>query len=58
MYETLAKFSLKHIDIETAETAFWLCRNVGMVYAVQQLKEETEKYVLMGNINALLHKHD
>lgn len=58
MYETLGKYCLKSIAIDAAETAFRLCRNVGMVYAVQQLKEETEKYILMGSIATLLHKHD
>jgi len=35
MYETLGKFCLKNIEIEAAGTAFRLCRNVGMVYAVE-----------------------
>lgn len=58
MYEALGKFCLKNIEIPHAETAFRLCRNVGMVFAVQQMKEETEKYILMGHISSLLHKQD
>lgn len=29
-----------------------------MVYAINSIKDETEKYILMGHIASILHKHD
>jgi len=29
-----------------------------MVYSIQSIKHETEKYVLMGHISSILFKHD
>ncbi len=35
-----------------------MCKNVGMVYAIQSIKQETEKLVLMGHVSSILFKHD
>lgn len=35
-----------------------MCKNVGMVYSIQGIKHETEKYVLMGHVASILFKHD
>ena len=58
MYESLGKYALKNVELHHAENAFRLCKNVGMVYAINAIKDETEKYILMGHIASILHKHD
>ena len=58
MYEALGKFALKSVELLHAENAFRLCKNVGMVYAINAIKDETEKFILMGHIASILHKHD
>jgi WD repeat-containing protein 19 len=57
-FECLGKQCLKFIDLHYAETAFQMCKAVGMVYSIQSIKHETEKYVLMGHISSILFKHD
>ena len=58
LYETLGKQCLKYMEMAHAETAFRACKNVGMVYAIKSIANETEKYVLMGHVASMLHKHD
>mmetsp|Transcript_32681 Transcript_32681/g.37309 ORF Transcript_32681/g.37309 Transcript_32681/m.37309 type:complete len:442 (-) Transcript_32681:811-2136(-) len=58
LYEALGKYALKNVELPHAENAFRLCKNVGMVYAINAIKDETEKFVLMGHIASFLHKHD
>ena len=58
MYEALGKYALKQVELTHAENAFRLNKNVGMVYAINSIKDETEKYILMGHIASILHKHD
>jgi WD repeat-containing protein 19 len=56
--EALGQQALHHIDLETAERAFQLAKNVGMVYAIRSVKSESEKLVLLGHVAMMLHKHD
>lgn len=35
-----------------------MCRNVGMVYTIKEIKHETEKLILMGHVASILFKHD
>lgn len=35
-----------------------MCKNVGMVYSIQAIKQETEKLILMGHVASILFKHD
>lgn len=58
MYEAIGKYALRHVELTHAENAFRLNKNVGMVYAINSIKDETEKYILMGHIASILHKHD
>ena len=57
-FECLGKQCLKYLELVFAETAFQMCKNVGMVYSIQGIKHETEKYVLMGHVASILFKHD
>jgi uncharacterized membrane protein YGL010W len=36
------------MELSIAETAFQMCKNVGMVYSIQSIKHESEKLILMG----------
>jgi WD repeat-containing protein 19 len=54
MYEALGKYALKHVELGHAENAFRQCKNVGMVYSIGSIKDETEKYILMGHIASIL----
>jgi len=58
LYEILGKQCLKHLELDCAERAYQLCKNPGMVLAIQSVKNEYEKFVLMGHVCMLLHKHD
>lgn len=58
MYDSLGKYALKNVELLHAENAYRLSKNVGMVYAINSIKDETEKYILMGHIASILHKHD
>ena len=58
LFEALGKYALKNVELLHAENAFRKCKNVGMVYAINAIKDETEKFVLMGHIASFLHKHD
>jgi len=57
-FECLGKECLKHLELHFAETAFQMCKNVGMVYSIQGIKHETEKFILMGHVASILFKHD
>mgnify|MGYP001479849279 CR=1 FL=1 len=57
-FEVVGKQCLKFIDLENAEIAFQMCKNVGMVYSIQSIKHETEKLVLTGHVASILFKHD
>ncbi len=57
-FEALGKQCLKYIDLEAAEVAFQMCKNVGMVYSIQSIKNESEKFILMGHVASILFKHD
>ena len=57
-FEVLGKHCLKNLELFYAETAFQMCKNVGMVYSIQGIKHETEKLVLMGHVASILFKHD
>ena len=35
-----------------------MCKNVGLVFAIQSIKCETEKFILMGHVASILFKHD
>jgi hypothetical protein len=35
-----------------------MCKNIGMVYAINSIIHETEKAVLIGHVNSILFKHD
>jgi len=49
---------LRFVDLEIAETAFQMCKNVGMVYSIQSIQSETDKQILVGHIASMLFKHD
>ena len=57
-FECLGKKCLKYLELYYAETAFQMCKNVGMVYSIQSIKHETEKLVLTGHVASILFKHD
>lgn len=57
-YEVIGRQCLKYIELETAEIAFQMCKNVGMVYSVQSIKNETEINILIGHVASILFKHD
>lgn len=57
-FEALGKQCLKYMDLETAESAFQMCKNVGMVYSINSIKHEQEKNILMGHVASILFKHD
>jgi len=57
-FEVVGKQCLKFIDLENAEIAFQMCKNVGMVYSIQSIKNETEKNILVGHIASILFKHE
>lgn len=58
LFDCLGKQCLKHLELAHAETAFQMCKNVGMVYSIQGIKHETEKLILMGHVASILFKHD
>jgi WD repeat-containing protein 19 len=58
LFDCLGKQCLKHLELAYAETAFQMCRNVGMVYTIKEIKHETEKLILMGHVASILFKHD
>jgi WD repeat-containing protein 19 len=58
LYELLGRQCLKHLELELAERAYQLCRNPGMVLAIQSVKSEYEKFILIGHVSILLHQHD
>ena len=35
-----------------------MCKNVGMVYSIHSIKNETEKNILVGHIDRILFKHE
>ena len=57
-FEVVGKQCLKYIELDTAEIAFQMCKNVGMVYSIQSIKNETEKNILVGHIASILFKHE
>lgn len=57
-YEIVGKQALKYVELEPAEIAFQMCKNVGMVYSIQSIKGETDKQILVGHIASILFKHD
>jgi WD repeat-containing protein 19 len=57
-YEVIGRQCLKFIELETAESAFQMCKNVGMVYSIQSIKSETEINILVGHVASILFKHD
>ena len=56
--EILGKIALQNLDLEVAERAYQLSKNVGMVYSIRVIKEESEKQVLLGYVAMILHQHD
>ena len=54
----MGKQCLKFLELSSAESAFQMCKNVGMVYSIQSIKTESEKLVLMGHVASILFKHD
>jgi len=56
--EILGKLSLENLDLETAEKAYQLSKNVGMVYAIRSIKHEMEKQILLGYVAMILNQHD
>ena len=57
-FECLGKQCLKFVELEIAEIAFQECNNVGMVYSIQSIKNETEKNIIVGHIACMLFKPD
>lgn len=57
-FEIIGKHCLKYVELDIGETAFQMCKNVGMVYSVQSLQHETDKQILVGQIASILFKHD
>jgi len=57
-FEVIGKQCLKYVDLKRAEIAFQMCKNVGMVYSIQSIKNEVEKNILVGHIASILFKHD
>ena len=57
-FEVLGKQCLKYVELEFAEIAFQECKNVGMVYSIKSIKNETEKNVLIGHVACILFKPD
>jgi hypothetical protein len=57
-FEIIGKHCLRYIELELAETAFQMCKNVGMVYSIQSIIDETDKQILVGHIASILFKHD
>lgn len=57
-FEVLGKTCLKYLELQSAESAFQMCKNVGMVYSIQSIKHESEKNILMGHVASILFKHD
>lgn len=56
--EVLGNMALQNLDLEVAERAYQISKNVGMVYAIKSMKHESEKQVLLGNVALILHQHD
>lgn len=56
--EVLGKLALQNLDLDVAERAYQLSKNVGMVYSIRAIKEESEKQVLLGYVAMILHEHD
>ena len=56
--EILGKMALQNLDLEVAERAYQLSKNVGMVYSIRGIKEESEKQILLGFVAMILHQHD
>ncbi|OMJ78816.1 hypothetical protein SteCoe_21300 [Stentor coeruleus] len=56
--EVLGKLALQNLDLEVAERAYQLSKNVGMVYSIRAIKEESEKNILLGYVAMILHQHD
>jgi WD repeat-containing protein 19 len=56
--EVLGKLALQNLDLEVAEKAYQLSKNVGMVYSINAIKQESEKQVLLGFVAMILHQHD
>ena len=56
--EVLGKLALQNLDLEVAERAYQLSKNVGMVYSISGIKQESEKQVLLGYVAMILHQHD
>lgn len=56
--EILGKLALQNLDLEVAERAYQLSKNVGMVYSIRGIKQESEKQVLLGYVAMILHQHD
>ena len=42
-FEVIGKHCLRYVELEIAETAFQMCKNVGMVYSIQSIQNETDK---------------
>jgi WD repeat-containing protein 19 len=57
-YEIIGRHALKNVELEVAETAFQMCKNVGMVYSIQSIINETDKQILVGHIASILFKYD
>ncbi|CAG9314821.1 unnamed protein product [Blepharisma stoltei] len=56
--EVLGNLALQNLDLEVAERAYQISKNVGMVYAIKNMKHESEKQILLGNVALILHQHD
>jgi WD repeat-containing protein 19 len=57
-FEALGKYCLRYLELHFAESAFQMCKNVGMVFSIQNIKHETEKNILMGHVASILFKHE
>jgi len=44
------------LELDVAEKCYLMCKNVGMVDTIRSIKHETDKFVIMGHVAAILHK--
>lgn len=56
--EVLGHLALQALDLEAAEKAYQIAKNVGMVYAIHSIKHESEKQILLGHVSMILQQHD
>jgi len=56
--DSLGQLALQSLDLEIAEKAFMVSKDVGKVFAIQSIKNENEKLVLLGHVAIMLAQPD